>query len=93
MYIPINEPNFSCSYKHIDIFHHHLAQKNVKESFMKMMYCNIMDMVTNILTKRLFVDKHEHFQCLTSAVKLITQHFIKWICWTSYQVPFIKLLF
>jgi hypothetical protein len=54
-------PTFHVQIKHIDIYHHRLAQKNIKESFMKMMYCNIMEMVTNILTKGLFVDKHEHF--------------------------------
>ncbi len=67
-------PTFHVHIKHIDIYHHRLAQKNIKESFIKMMYCNIMDVVMNILTKGLFVDKHEHFQCLTSEVKLITFH-------------------
>jgi hypothetical protein len=57
------------------------------------MYYNVKNMVTNILTKELYANKHEYFQHLMGVVKCVTQQFIEWGYWisTSYQVTFTKL--
>jgi hypothetical protein len=54
------------------------------------MYYNVKNMVTNILTKELYANKHEYFM---DVVKCVTQQFIERGCWisTSYQVTFTKL--
>ncbi len=41
------------------------------------MYYNVKNMVTNILTKELYVNKHEYFQHLMGVVKCVTQQFIE----------------
>jgi hypothetical protein len=46
--------------KHIFI-HHHLVQKKIEGGFVKLMYCNAENMVADVLTKELFINKHEYF--------------------------------
>jgi hypothetical protein len=46
--------------KHIKI-HHHLEQEKTKKSFAKLVYCNMKNMVIDILTKGLSIDKHAYF--------------------------------
>ncbi len=69
--IVIYDDNQSCIYlsknlifhvhaKNIEI-HHHLVQAKIEKDFVKLVYCNTKNMVTYILTKRLYIDKHEYF--------------------------------
>jgi hypothetical protein len=69
--IVIYDDNQSCIYlsknlifhvhvKHIKI-HHHLAQEKIEKDFVMLVYCNTKNMVTCILTKGLYIDKHEYF--------------------------------
>jgi hypothetical protein len=44
--------------KHIKI-HHHLVREKNEKGFVKLVYCNTENMVVNILTKELSIDKHE----------------------------------
>jgi hypothetical protein len=46
--------------KHIKL-HHHLVQEKTKKSFVKLVYCNMENMVIDILTKGLSIDKHVYF--------------------------------
>jgi hypothetical protein len=56
--------------KRIEI--HHLVQKSIEKGFVKLVYYNLENMVVNILTKGLSVDKHEYFQHLMGVIKCIT---------------------
>jgi hypothetical protein len=51
---------FHVRMKHIEIYHH-LGDKKLKNVFFKLVYWNTKNIVANILTKGLFVDKHEYF--------------------------------
>jgi hypothetical protein len=57
--------------KHIKI-HHHLVQEKTKKSFVKLVYCNMENMVIDILTKGLSIDKHVYFWHFMGVVKCIT---------------------
>ncbi len=51
-------PIFHVCMKHIKI-HHHLVREKNEKGFVKLVYCNTENMVVNILTKELSIDKHE----------------------------------
>ncbi len=51
---------FQVHTKHIEI-HYHLVWKNNNHFFVKLVCCNTKNMVVNILTKGLYVDKDEYF--------------------------------
>jgi hypothetical protein len=71
-YISLSKnPIFHAWIKHIEI-HHHLLQKKTEESFVKLIYCNMKDMVINNLTKELFIDKHKYFGHLIGVIKYVT---------------------
>jgi hypothetical protein len=53
-------PVFHAFMKHIFI-HHYLVQKKTKGGFVKLMYCNVENTIAAILTKELFINKHEYF--------------------------------
>ncbi len=46
-------PIFQAHTKHIKI-HHHLVGKKIEENFVKLVYCNMKNMVAEFLTKGLF---------------------------------------
>jgi hypothetical protein len=56
--------------KHIKI-HHHLVWEKFEKSLVKLVYCNTKNMVVNILTKELPIDKHEYFRHLMNVIKCI----------------------
>jgi hypothetical protein len=66
-----NNPIFHALAKHIEI-HHHLVQKEIEERFVKLVYCNMENMVVDILTKGHSIDKHEYFRHLMGVIKCIT---------------------
>jgi hypothetical protein len=39
--------------------HHHLVRKKIKGGFVKLMYCNVENMIANVLTKELSINEHE----------------------------------
>jgi hypothetical protein len=63
-------PIFHVSTKHIKI-HHHLVREKIEKGFVKFMYCNTKNVVVNILTKGLSIDKHEYFRHLMGVIKCI----------------------
>ncbi len=63
-------PIFHVCMKHIKI-HHHLVQEKIEKGFVKLVYCKTENMIVNILTKGLSIDKHEYFRQLMSIVKCI----------------------
>jgi hypothetical protein len=70
-YISLSKnPIFHVCTKHIKI-HHHLVGENFEKGFVKLVYCNMENMVVNILTKGLSIDKHEYFQHLMGVIKCI----------------------
>jgi hypothetical protein len=71
-YISLSKnPIFHAWIKHIEI-HHHLLRKKTKESLLKSMYCNMKNMVVNILTKELSNDEFEYFGHLIGVIKYVT---------------------
>ncbi len=58
VYLNPKIPTFHTCTKHIEI-HHHLVQDKTKDGFIKMIYCNIQNMVLDILSKELSIHKHE----------------------------------
>jgi hypothetical protein len=56
--------------KHIEVFHH-LMRKKAKEGFVKLVYYNMEDMVTYILTKGFSTDNHEYFRHFMGVIKCI----------------------
>jgi hypothetical protein len=46
--------------------------KHIEKSFIKLVYYNTKNMITNILTEGFFANKHEYFQHLMGMVKCIT---------------------
>ncbi len=57
--------------KHIEI-HHHLVQEKIEKGFVKLVYCNMEDMVMDILTKGYSINMHEYFWHLIGVIKCIT---------------------
>jgi hypothetical protein len=53
-------PVFHACTKHIEI-HEHLVRNKIEEGFVKLVYCNTENMITNIWTKLLSNDKHKYF--------------------------------
>jgi hypothetical protein len=80
-------PIFHACMKHIFILHH-LVQKKTKGGFLKLMYCNVENMVAYVLTKELLLTSMDISNIQWVWVKCVTLKFIEWRCWisTSYQV-------
>jgi hypothetical protein len=78
---------FHAHAEHIKI-HHHLVWKKIEKSFIKLVYCNAKNMIVDILTNGLSIDKDEYFWHLMNLIKWVTWKFVEWGCWksTSYQV-------
>lgn len=70
-FILLKNPTFHGHIKHIEI-NYHLVWNKIEIGFTRLVYCNVENMVVNLLTKIFSTNKDEHLWCLIGMIKCVT---------------------